>query len=77
MCQTCPTIERISMNAKEAIRVLKSGVPYYAFDVANVIRFIEEQDKKIEKPRTIHVKPGDRIISPDGTEATFVKWGLV
>jgi len=33
------------MNAKEAIRILKSGVPYYAFDVANVIRFIEEQER--------------------------------
>lgn len=30
-----------------------------------------------DKPRTIHVEPGDKIISPDGTEATFVKWGLM
>lgn len=33
--------------------------------------------KQEDAPRTIHVKPGDKIISPDGTEATFVKWGLM
>ncbi len=38
---------------------------------------IVDLEKLVIKPRTIRVKPGDKIISPDGTEATFVKWGLM